>query len=542
MKKIAAFLMLLALFPLAQCSDDDSTEPITNNETQGNQIATRWFQALGDTIVGLEGRSSDELRNVKFTNIRKGFGDAIGEDSDNSIAHLGLAILEILELNYNSDVWAFLDSLDQYGDAPIPPQTNTNRQRTLIGRQFSLLVEIPFKSVIQRAITFPSNLTIAHAQDIVENTVLPALRRSMGHLTVVESNTNAAVRIQIRYEEILEWVVIDLGEIYLFDASVRALAAAFGVAIAYDVDFFGPDGTYNWIDDGRHLDENYPGGHCSIFEIVQGATLDTLDLTRMNGFVQSRLDSILIAVAYHNLENRQAFLTLRKGGGVLATAQQDLLSTLDKLDASVDFIRNIRDPETEENIIKLTDLTDIDASINDPDVPNFAKGFSTVEDVFVFIKTLITEPVQFTENLGPNQIEFSWTMNIDALFSTPISDFKELLPYHKWNLPSGNWIGSREFTVGEFAPGNNEWQGNVWEGSYCTYRFFQNIEWVRTYERRDSLVLEDPLQFLDGDNGNVIDIYTVEVPYFPDYTMHGVFPDMVTRDRWVSLVNILNPE
>jgi hypothetical protein len=31
------------------------------------------------------------------------------------------------------------------------------------------------------------------------------------------------------------------------------------------------------------------------------------------------------------------------------------------------------------------------------------------------------------------------------------------------------------------------------------------------------------------------------LPYFPDYTMNQLFPDMVLRQRWLDLIDILDP-
>jgi len=43
----------------------------------------------------------------------------------------------------------------------------------------------------------------------------------------------------------------------------------------------------------------------------------------------------------------------------------------------------------------------------------------------------------------------------------------------------------------------------------------------------------DPVVFLDGPGGNEIDPDEV-MPYFPDYTFNGIFPDM-TRQKMIDL-------
>jgi hypothetical protein len=32
------------------------------------------------------------------------------------------------------------------------------------------------------------------------------------------------------------------------------------------------------------------------------------------------------------------------------------------------------------------------------------------------------------------------------------------------------------------------------------------------------------------------------MPYFPDYTFNGLFPDMASRQRWLDLLDILDPQ
>jgi hypothetical protein len=540
MNGFARLLILLLAVPLAQCSDDNPVDPGGGG---GPPVSTSsaLFQALGDTLDALGDKSSDEIRDVRFDDLRNGFSKILTSNPSEPIANLGLAILEILELNYNSDVWAIIDSVDSWDDGfrndialpgPIP-----NRHRTLIGRQFSLLVDVPMWMSVKRVADFPPNVTLDNIQNIVRDTVMPALGRSISHLAVTESNVTTSVRLEISDDGVVEYIVIDLGEIFLFDAAVHALSAAFGMMIAYDADLFGPDGTYDWIDDARRLDDL--DSYCSEFSLVPNPPgPNDLYLLRLGGFVDAQMDSIFLRVLNHNFENRLDFLRLRSGGTPLRNAGIDLLMTLEKLAGSVDFIRNVRPSESEENVIKLGDLTDLDSDLMDPDAPNFAKDFQKIEDVLDFVETLLTGPVLFNEELGPSNTPFQWTLNLPAMFIPGVTDWKTLLPYHQWVLPVGNWINCAVNLDFQYDNGGFSWDGFVLQNGQCEYTSFGSVGIVRQFSYSCDVGVS--LEFLDGPGGNVIDLGIERMPYLPDYTIAGLLPDMDTRQRWLDLINILD--
>ncbi|MEE9269925.1 MAG: hypothetical protein V3V49_06655 [Candidatus Krumholzibacteria bacterium] len=547
MKKLSTFLICLAIFPLVQCSDNpvDEGTIVIIDQSKADSIASNAFEALGDSIQALEDKSTEELKNTRFDDTRRQFQNALSFDPRNAIAHVGLAILEIVELNYDTDIWAVIDSMERWTDeGPTPPPTSArDRHRMLIGRQFSLLVEIPFALNVHAAASFPSNVTLAKIQAIIRDTVIPALDRSINHLETAEADIDAAIRILIDDSGVQEYIKIDLGEIFLFDASVRALRAGFGMVIAYDADLFGPDGTYDWIDHVRYLEDHRFGLYCAKAEVIPGSPFDELKLVTEHGFADAQIDSILLLVLYHNLENRPAFLTLRDSGKSMREAHQNFLMTVNKLDASANFIRNVRQNENEENVVKLADLTDLDSELDptDPDIPNFAKDFNRVEDVLDFVRDLLNGPVDFSEQLGANDITFSWTMNLNAWFTAPVTDWKALLPYYRFVIPAGNWIDVNQTLVFEYDNGGFGWTGFVLVDDFCTYTTIPNIGIVRQYSRRYDVDDGSILELLDGPGGNVIDVNLERFPYFPDYTFNGLFPDMDTRDRWLTLVDILDP-
>jgi len=539
MKKIGVLLMVWAIVCLARCSDNPvDKDNVAPNEDLGaaDSIAQYWFQAIADTLEGVEDKDQEGIKETELSAIRGGFGEALALNSGNSIAHLGLSILEILELNYSEEVWEVIDSLTAWdGDMGIRVSRGAgqDRSRTLIGRPFSLLVEIPFSLSMASIRSFPPIVTVGHIQDIIEETIMPAVTRAIDHLTTVEQTTKAKVTLEVKGDGVEETVVIDLGEIYFFDATLHALRAAFGIAIAYDCGFAGPDGTYDWIDDVRRVEDQE---NCADYSVVDGPSGDTLNVVQPS-YSDAESDSILIVVAHHNLANRPAFLTLRSGGGVMNSAKLDLIAAIGKLEGSANFIKHVREDETEQNIIKLTNLSELESDLGDPEGPNFAKDFQSIEDVLDWVRDLMSGPMQFSEELGELHETFTWTMDIGALLTEPVPDWKSLLPYHRWTLPASPWIERSRTLWWQEAPYGGEWWDYVHIGGICQYQEFTGLAWVRAYGRSEEMKASI-LEYLDGPNGSAIDLETERLPYFPDYTLHGVFPGM-TRAHWLDLVTIL---
>jgi hypothetical protein len=548
MRTVPLALILLASTLFICCNDN----PVTENNApppdpaKADQLATAGFQALGDSITALQDRDSEGLRNVRFDDIREQLESALDYESDNGIAHLGLAIVEILELNYSDEIWEVADSLDAWGgtvDDLIPPLSVAPPagRDMLIGRQFELMATLPIAMSTRMAMTFPSNVSIARVQDIITNTVRPALTRSIGHLNIVEGRTGTEIRIHLDDNGVQEDVVIDLGEILLFSAAVHALRFGFSTATAYDVDLWGPDGTYDWLDDLRA----YNGGCAQTWawwvEVtdVGGGVVD-LDLAGDVDLYPALVDSIWMDVARYNLEDRDEFLALRGGGSMLSSAHSDLLSMLDRLESAADFIRN-RPHETEENVIKLADLTDLDSDLGDPGGPNFAKNWTRIEDVIDFARDLMTGPMTFTEELGPNEIPYAFTVDLSKLFSSPVGDWSDLLPYHRWNVPPGAWLAVDSVSTRETDWGGYDYFNYVRYGpGTCAWEYWPQVNHVSyktTYWRFDP---DSFFELLDGPAGSPIDLDVARFPYCPDYTFGGLFPGMIRAD-WVELIDILDP-
>jgi hypothetical protein len=538
-----------------QCGDDTVEPPagesITHEQMlEADSIAAAWFKVLYDTLLSMEDVSAEQFKNVNFGSMRSGFQQALDIEDVNELGNLGMALIELLEVNYSSTLWAFIDSLETWQEGlnwrvPVPPlpSSSENRHRTAIGNQFQLMVEMPMVTVA-RAVTAPDNVTLDGLQDIIENNIIPKLSNAINRMNAVEKHDTTEIRLCTPYDGFTECLRLDLGELMVFNAGFYALRSALYSAIAYDMDLFDADGTYEWVEAvaAGQFEGVPPWGYCCTYEVIEMGEIDDLnqDCYYLTSLQEAMADSILIAIVHHNLENRQEFLRLRNGGGPLRRAHSDMIAAFGKLEKAAAFIRDPDRDETEENVIKLADLTDFDTEMgNDPNKPNFMDGWTQLEDVIDFGRDLLSGPMTFTEEIAPST-NYTWRMDLSRMFLDPVEDWNDMLPYYKWNFPTGAWIvmNTPYYDVWDFGGWEHGFYG--WDGEECTWVNLQNIGKVYYSDSRWDFNTSEILIPLDGPNGNPIDPRT-EFLYFEDYTFNGLFPEMRTHQDWQDLYDILSP-
>jgi len=114
---------------------------------------------------------------------------------------------------------------------------------------------------------------------------------------------------------------------------------------------------------------------------------------------------------------------------------------------------------------------------------------------------------------------------MSALFVSGLPDLKDYLPYHQW-LPEDDWMDCDLDDVEEWYIGG-------------TYEFWYEGSWLEIEDVEYVIIsfyecyFNIPVEFLDGPDGNMIDPEVV-MPYFPDYTLNGLFPNM-TRFDWEEI-------
>jgi hypothetical protein len=539
--KYFVLVFALACAGLIGCSsdDDDVTKPPVD-QAAADSISQHWFAAMTDTMQRLidETPSSVQIRTMEFHELRNGFQQALLQDSGNGLAHLGLSMVSLLEVNYSPELWAMIDSLvalDE-GSLPIGPYGKLNPLRDgIIGHQFRILAEAPM-SFYQQTQSIPSNLTWSNFQNMIHDAILPKLDQAISQVGMVEADAD--------FEFIGEMdgsvFEIDLGEVYFFDAALRATRGGLRMMTAYQTDLFGPDGTYGWIE---HLDPvRMVPPEVDRYEVLPGPTAgDTLRISEYDyGWYAATGDSIMAAVLRANLQSDSSFLTLRtdpySGQSALQGAYEDVGAVLAKIESAVEYIR-AEEGDQENDIIKVGYLTDLDGEIScgdDPDCPSFAADWETLEDVIDWLQIVLSGPYDLEETI--NGFPISIRIDLTAWLHSPVQDWKTKLPYHRWLDPAQRWLeeGVAYSYVDNWTPGADYcvWIQNEGEPDQLCFPDIYRIWWI--YHTRQ--MVAPPAVLLDGPDGDPLAAGVF--PYLPDYTLGGLFPEM-TRGGWLALWSLI---
>ena len=394
----------------------------------------------------------------------------------------------------------------------------------VVGHQFRILAEAPL-SLINQSMSLPDNVTVAEMQRILNEDLMPLLAESISHLAAVEADQGFSFEGELDSDAF----EIDLGEVYFFDASLHCLRAGLRVMLGYNLEPVDGDGTYDWIEEMDDYNEYYN------FYIVEDR-VPTDFLHRFEVWDSVKPDSLLMTVLQANMEEGGPFLTLRidpySGETMLQEAGADLNTALDKLQAGLDYIRAEGDDQSDD-IIELGFLTDLDQDIDDcVDCPNFAAGWDEIEDVIDWIETVLGGSYLLEEEIDGRAI--SVTVDLYQLFSSPVADWKTLLPLHGWK-PAEEWV-HREW----YQDWSHDWN------SHTTYQFYvredgmddeqlvllDGISLVIFYGVNEWM--DEPLFMIDESEDPLLDGV---LPYFDDYTFNGLLPGM-TRAELATLMDM----
>jgi hypothetical protein len=524
---LAAASLLLA----AACSDNPTEAPgghggNTGSVSQADSVASYWLQALSDSLDALpDDGSRDDYRGIRYTRIRQGMDDAFAISSTSRVAHLGSALLDVIELNYSPELWAFIDSLGNYADEDPAPGLAAvqglylGSGSPILRNEFALLATAPCELLRWSMRGIPANLTIMRAQELLADPVIPALSSAIDHLGAAEGEEEVNILIQVE-DEIHE---IDLGEVYFFDAALHAARAGLGILTAYDLDLPGPDGTNGWIEEIRTLADQRNRWY-GVTTPIPGTAY--FRLTQINAdYAEAEADSVVFTIVQHNYEERSGFLSLQ--GPQMEQAYADVRQVRAKTAAAVSSIRGETDPQ-ENDVIRIADLVDLDSDIaNAEERPNFAEGFTTIEDVLNWIETVLTGSYHISEDGQNGPIELD--VNLSSLFMNAPSNWRDVLPYFEWT-PAEDWV-DRSYSQGPGIP--------VTPGQVICYDDIDGVRVCRSdiaeiVYRYETGSLGEVVKLLDP-QGSPIDLGEAKVPYFPDYTFRGLFPS-ATRQTWLDLV------
>lgn len=506
--KLFCLPLLLCSLLLFSCFDS-STKP--DDDQDGTPPAREGMQMLNQLILDFDDdheitEAEDIMLQSDFDAIEAKFQESLDLESSNPMAHLGLSILEIARLNFDTELWSLIEELD--GRPEGPP-------KRLFNNQIGLLASSPNLIMKELNVAKSDNLSIHRFQNFVIDHVLPRISASISHLNYAVALADSNVILIDTGEEMME---VDRGEIYLYSAGLKMLAAAFNMMVAYDYDLKDEDNSYAWIEDFDELDVEYVQEDQVFNYTVNDGNL----ILRLydDDYNQRHLEAVqqefMAKLLKHNLDNNPAFGTLRSQS-YLNSIHSSIIGAATDIRNCVNYIED-EDDNQSDDILKIEHISNMNEELADIDEndPNFMQNWNSICDVATWLENVLNE----IQNMSENGVDFQ--VDLGELFSGSNNDIRDILPYHRWN-PAENWVELDYYEYGWASNEHSFLYNNEWV-------YIDNINYVTFQYYRPEC---NPIEFTDS---NLEPIDEDEYPYFPDYTMGGVFPDM-TRDKLIALLD-----
>ncbi|MDE2807402.1 MAG: hypothetical protein OXN90_03210 [Gemmatimonadota bacterium] len=339
-----------------------------------------------------------DLDRIDFSEADRLYREAIAADPRNTEAQFGAALTHLLVLAINEDMRALQDSLNAYtGD------DEGSGKLAIVAMDLAATAEIAAKSPLlvakmtQDAIEDP--LKVSDIQKTIEEEILPAIDYALERLQIVEGDPDFTFELtpEMQGDEEEEPREIDLGEVYMIDASLRLLKAVFLVVTAYDFDF-DDNGSYAFLDDGSN-------------------------------------ENVLRHV--ERLDKTGTFMTLRSAAA-LPAAKASILTAIEKIEKGMEVIRAETDDQ-DDDIILADDLDDLDEEIDlsdQDDMPIFFRDIRTTGDALSKAREILEGTVEIEADFDGDEDTPKQTVVFDVgqFFDNPVQDLRALLPYHTWHL------------------------------------------------------------------------------------------------------------
>jgi hypothetical protein len=507
-------ILVFSLAVFAGCGDDGTPAP--DRTADANLKAREGFAMLKETIEDIEEQGIDDPEGPEdlfpeedYNAIKSKFEQALDADPDNPMAHLGMCLLEMLSINYDTELWELYHDLGAFTDG----RRIMNNELRFLGESPKIYLRF-FGNSLRTA---EDAVTFARIQTLIETCILPRL---VGAIERLDYAVALAESDALRFDTGEEEIEIDRGEIYVFRAAMYAVCAGFRMLTVYDMDLTDATGTYDWLDDFVDEDDYWDYENYYTREVGEDNYLHLENWDRAS----TVNDSIIFAQLKYNLEFRSAFLKFRSSGNS-AAVKADILHVIGDIENAVDYIMSEGDDQSDDVIKKIyiTELND-DIADHGPDDPAFTQDWNDIYDVIAWLDGLFTQTYELTE------YGVTFEVNLGRLFDPGLVDLRDYLPYYSWRDES-EWIDCYfDWAWGHRNDDPSRTYSFYYRGVYTTVYDVDFIRW--DYFDCDF----NPILLLDGSGGDPID--EDEFPYLPDYTFNGAFPDM-TRNKLIDLVDAI---
>lgn len=570
-------------------NDDDPTdlpEDIDPAADISEKGIDSMFNVLISRVESLESTEKpSDLYGIDFSSLRRGFSSAIVNNPSHVKANIGFIVSSVLSLNANPDLQKMIDSLSQYIDdmseynnpedpndwnygfakksasaeaKPVSFLSKTYSRHGLLSAGQILVGAAPKMLLAQTRPSFPSFLTAAYIQNMIESAIVPNLDEVIAATQRLTAVSDMSIEITVDNET----GEIDKGDIYILEAMVRAARAGFSMVLIYDMDVVQLPGSTNahYIDDVLDYIDNaeYVDGSIINFSLNN----DTLVINSFTDNTSSIPEDYCDFMQYNY--KRPGFLSIRKA--YHTAVYNDLKAIPSLIKSGLNSISNESDNQNND-IFPSTDIMDMSSEMADVSAEMieegfttaFANNFSSPENLMDFISLLLTQPYTFNETIDGKSITLK--VDLSKFFTSPAAALTDYWPKHVF--PTGD----DRFTTFDFTGYREDYSDNsisiykdeqdsikidipesaidnIEDGGYYIEIFLKE-PYVATVNRY-SVKTISPIIYVD-DNGKAINyLGLIEgedpeqcFPYFDDYTMRGIFPDMTSRQKWIDFIRPL---
>jgi len=572
-------------------TNDDPTDLPTDINTSANttdagidsmfNLLIERSEALGDI------ETKEELYALDFASLRGGFGAAVATSPNHVKANVGFIVSSVLSVNAHPELQKMIDSIDGYINTmdayysePMEPYlvkkavakktavpatgflSKTFAAHGVVSAGQVLFAQAPNIVLAQSGRpSFPRFLTMSYIQNMVESAVIPRLNEVIAATQRLRAQNQMSLLLTVDGET----AEIDAGDIYIVEGMVRAARAGFTMMCIYDYDLYSPDGSKDmrWID--SYVDAIDKTDYYS--RVTYSLVADTLLKDYYQDVVS--MTAPIMEMYQYNL-GRPEFLRMRKN--YCEAAYSDLKMVPVLLKAGVVAIKNEVDNQ-DDDLFPSSDILEMSTEMGELSQDMLEEGFSTAlatkfqspESLMDFISFTLSNPYTFDETIDGRHIKV--TVDLSKYFTNQVASLREYWPKHKiptgdaryvtytWNSFVDDWPSDRFYVYSDDydsvqvalpASKIKSITPPTWEGGSTLYTLNDSYQVSKTVH---SFRIAIPLQLID-DKGNPIDYFKLlgsEVtpqalptlfPYFDDYTLKGIFPEMTSRQNWIDLFSV----
>ncbi|MCP4134289.1 MAG: hypothetical protein GY754_25165 [bacterium] len=457
-----------------------------------------------------------------FSDMKKCFTDSIEKDAGNPKGNLGMALVELAELNYDADLWNNLINPIKDGNYDV---TSTYIQ-TLVKTNAKVRLEKALAHM-NKAVNLADTETIVLKDNNGERThvkkpevyvIKSAIQTTLALVKVFLAYDFYAVDSEGSFKWFREEIFFDYDQYYL-------LPVSWGLPRN---EWDNPDTDDTWWDNRQFAGLCLSGQETT----VEGKQVLTLTRSEYFGINDRENDIQKFSILESNL-GKNNFLKIQPG--------QELPGALNNLNGALDDLLNAYNSlinssgNQSKNILKKKHIEDINKEINDwmsenadnNDLPDSLKNCKTLGAIISWTKNTLNNGETFTVN-GE-----TFSVNLNSFFNGNISDLKTLIPYFNWKAKE-DWVEpelSYSYDV-DFDPAKTTIWGIFTDklAIPASYEETANISKV-VYNHYDYNV--KPWELLDSDEGAPLP--DGEWAVLPDYSLGGIFTG-ISKDNFRTIV------